>query len=171
MNSRDSKSTLFDNGHFYSPVVDTDEVRRRTTEWWRHRESLPGIAMTPKSQRCVLEQSFPRHFPNVTYPRTAGEAVDADGRQWYFVDNDQFSHIDAAALFVLMCELKPKRVVEVGSGFSTLLMADVRNRFLPAGTRIECVEPYPRHFLLDPAYGISLVQEKVQEVPLEYFES
>lgn len=171
MDAKDSKTSLFPNGHFYSPVVDTDELRGREGELWRRREVLPGIDLNPSAQRYVLEQVFPRHFPKFDYGAQQQDAVDAEGRQAYFTDNDQFSHIDAAALFVLLCELQPKRVVEVGSGFSTLLMVDVRNRFLGEGTRIECIEPYPREFLRDPAYGISLIESKIQNVPLAYFES
>jgi hypothetical protein len=166
----ESPRTLFPNGHFYSPVVDAGELRERKAALWRQRDVLPGIDLNPESQRRFLEESFPRHFSGFTYPRAPEDAVDARGRQRYFVDNDQFSHIDAGALFVMLCELRPKRVVEVGSGFSTLLMVDVRDRLLDGASIIECVEPYPRHFLLDPAYGISLIQEKVQDVAPEYFE-
>lgn len=162
--------TLFESGHFYSPVVDTEDVRGRAKELWRYRQSLPGIDLNPQSQMRVLSEWFPRHFPRFDYPRLQDEAIDVEGRQRYFIENDQFSHIDAAALFVMLCELKPRRVVEVGSGFSTLLMVDVRDRFLPPGTKIECIEPYPREFLKDPAYGISLVQKKIQDVELTYFD-
>ncbi|MCY7353821.1 MAG: class I SAM-dependent methyltransferase [Lysobacter sp.] len=172
MDVKDGKTTLFPNGHFYSPVVDTDELRARAEELWHRREELlPGIDFNLPAQRYVLEHVFPRHFPKFDYVAQQKDAIDAGGRQTYFIDNDQFSHIDAAALFVLLCELQPRRIVEAGSGFSTLLMVDVRNRFLAPGARIECIEPYPREFLLDPTYGISLVQKKIQDVPLSYFES
>jgi len=63
------------------------------------------------------------------------------------------------------------RVIEVGSGFSSLLMADIRRRFFPEGLEIQCIEPYPRDFLRDPAYGLELIESKVQDVPLSFFES
>lgn len=170
MDLRNSKTSLFENGHFYSPVVDTEELRGREGQLWARRETLPGIDFRPDAQRHVLEQVFPRHFSKFDYVSRQEDSFDGDGRQRYFVDNDQFSHIDAAALLVLMCELQPRKIIEVGSGFSTLLMVDVRDRFLEHRVDIECIEPFPREFLKDPAYCISLVEAKVQDVPAQHFD-
>lgn len=162
---------LFEIGHFYSPIVNPGELRSRANEIWRPRDKLAGIDFRPEMQLQVLERMFPEHFPHFNYPVAAVDAVDGDGRQWYFLDNDQFSNFDAASLFVLMRELRPKRVIEVGSGFSSLLMADVRRRFFPDACKIQCIEPYPREFLLDSGYGLELINSKVQDVPLSFFES
>ena len=45
--------------------------------------------------------------------------------------------------------LKPRRIIEVGSGFSSLLMADVKARLGPQGPHITCIEPYPREWALE----------------------
>lgn len=164
-------ATLFENGHFYSPVVDPSDIRARQAELWPKRDSVAGIDFNRDSHLDLLSRAFPKHLPAFDYPRAAVDALDTQGRQWYFLDNDQFSNLDAASLFVMMCEIRPKRVVEVGSGFSSLLMADVRRRFLESETVIQCIEPYPREFLRDPHYGLELIESKVQDIPLHLFES
>lgn len=62
-------------------------------------------------------------------------------------------------------------MIEIGSGFSSLLTANVNRRFLDGSLRFTCIEPYPREFLLNGVPGISrLIQKKVQDVPLEIFD-
>lgn len=164
-------TTLFEIGHFYSPIVDPAEVGGRRAELWRPRDGTIAIDYNHDEQLRLLREAFPRQLPDFDYPMSAADAVDASGRQWYFLDNDQFSNLDAAMLFVMLRELRPERVIEIGSGFSSLLMADVRRRFLGPSSTVQCIEPYPRQFLRDAGHGIELVESKVQDVPLAFFES
>ena len=58
-------------------------------------------------------------------------------------DQDWFPRLDAAAAYALIRELKPRRIVEVGSGHSTRFMA----RAVADGgldTQITCIDPAPR---------------------------
>ncbi len=69
---------------------------------------------------------------------------------------------------MLLREWRPARLIEVGSGFSTLLAADVNRRFLDGTMEITCIEPYPREFLRHDIAGVArLIESKVQDVPLE----
>jgi len=62
-------------------------------------------------------------------------------------------------------------MIEVGSGFSALITAQVNREFLDGELDFVCIEPYPRAFL---SAGIDEVREllvaKVEDVPLERFE-
>jgi hypothetical protein len=163
-------NTLFPNGHFYSPVVDPDSIRAREGEVWDGRTEVLGIDFDKEGHRQLLNEVFPKWIGDFDYPYESAEAMNS-GRQGFFLGNDQFSNIDARTLFVFLREFKPRRVIEVGSGFSSLLMADVKKRFLDPSTALQCIEPYPRSFLRDPAYGFELVESKVEHVPLQFFES
>jgi hypothetical protein len=62
-------------------------------------------------------------------------------------------------------------MIEVGSGFSSLLTADVNARFLSGGMHFSCIEPFPREFLKSPIPGLSeLIIEKVEDLPFSLFE-
>lgn len=63
----------------------------------------------------------------------------------YFWRNSQFSYSDAAALFAYIRKIKPKTVVEIGSGFSSLVTLDALDR--NGSGRLICIEPYPRPFI------------------------
>lgn len=164
-------NSLFENGHFYSPVVNPTDIEARRNEIWNWPQGAAGIDFNREAQLDLLEHVFPKHLPNFNYPKAAADAVDDQGRQGYFLDNDQFSNLDAVCLFVMLCDVQPKRVIEIGSGFSSLLMADVRRRFLAPEAVIQCIEPYPREFLRDSSHGLELVQSQVQHVPLNFFQT
>ena len=57
-------------------------------------------------------------------------ADDAGGETRYWWDNDGFSPGDATALAAMLMHYQPKRVVEVGAGYSTAVMLDVAERHL-----------------------------------------
>lgn len=155
-------------GHFYSPVLDRAEVAANESRLWPAQPRLPaGIDFNDASHRQLLEVEFPRYIADFDYTGSGG--VFGTG---YSTDNPQFGWLDAKALFVLLRAWRPARVIEVGSGHSSLLMADVNKRFLDGNTRITCIEPYPEPFLDDPVCGIDrLIQAKVQDVPLEEFDA
>lgn len=158
--------TLFPAGHFYSPVVDVDELRREQARIWPARPEVRGIDFNDAHHERVLHEYFPAFYPDFAYPRQS------DGKPLtFYTENDQFSWLDCRALFVLLRAWRPKRFVEVGSGFSTLLVADVNRRFLGGSMSICCIEPNPRPALRAPSLGLErLIVSKVQETGLEIFD-
>jgi predicted O-methyltransferase YrrM len=70
---------------------------------------------------------------------------------------------------------KPRRIIEVGSGYSSAAILDTCDAFMSDPVDITFVEPYPEtlHRCLradDPA-RCRIVAEKVQDVPLDLFDS
>ncbi|QBB69633.1 class I SAM-dependent methyltransferase [Pseudolysobacter antarcticus] len=156
------------NGHFYSPIVNPSEIAAQTDRIWPVEPKVLGIDFNDASHEQILNEVFPRHIAAYDYPELLDESPDLTQ---FYTQNSQFSWLDARTLFVLLLEWKPKRFVEVGSGFSTLLAADVNRRHLDNSIDITCIEPYPREFLRQGIPGISkLLEQKVQDVPLAEFE-
>jgi predicted O-methyltransferase YrrM len=87
-----------------------------------------------------------------------------------------FSGVDGAMLYAMIRSFKPRRIVEIGSGHSTLLSIEALERNssddASAVGQITAIEPYPSAFLA-PALAKSgrLIRAKVEDVPLETFES
>ncbi len=155
------------NGHFYSPVVDPESLLDRQHNLWPSNPEVLGIDFNDAYHQTVLTEYFPRHFPKYDYPEHPPK--DGDDAAFY-TQNSQFSWLDCRTLFVLLNEWRPNRYVEVGSGFSSLLAANVNARFLDNASSVRCVEPYPREFLLKPIDGLSeVVQSKVELLPLSFF--
>lgn len=159
----------FPAGHFYSPIVDTADVEARRAEIWPADPKVAGVDFDDASHVEVLRELFPRYIADYDYPETLPES---DELEAFYTRNSQFSWLDARALFVLLRAWRPRRVIEVGSGFSSLLIADVNRRFLEGAVDVTCVEPYPRAFLRRGIAGISrLLEQRVQQVPLAEFDT
>jgi hypothetical protein len=157
--------TAFPAGHFYSPVVDPATIAR--TRVWPDRPDIRGIDFNDASHVQILSELFPRFMRDYDYPPTLPVTPTLAS---FFGNNPHFSMLDAPALFVLLRAWKPRRIIEVGSGFSTLLMADVNRRFLGREVSISCIDPYPPVFLRHGTDGIDhQVERRVQELPLEHF--
>jgi len=159
----------FPNGHFYSPVVDQKEAEQQQARIWPDSPRIYGIDFDDDQHHRILTKIFPAFIKDYDYPE---ELQDTNDLARFYTRNTQFGWLDSRALFVLLRRLRPRHVIEVGSGYSSLLMADVNNRFNANATSITCIEPYPRPFLRRGIAGIYAVIEKnVQEVPVELFES
>jgi Methyltransferase domain len=155
-------------GHFYSPVVDPDELLSQQPRLWPEHPNILGIDFNDAEHEHLLRDVFPEHMPSYDYPEHLEESGDLTE---FFTQNSQFSWLDSRSLFIFLRAWRPKRLIEIGSGFSTLLAADVSRRFLGGSLELTCVEPYPREFLRRGVRGVNrLVEEKVQNVPLSTFE-
>lgn len=168
--AEEGKPLAFPAGHFYSPIVDPLEATQQAHRLWPDAAPvLPGIDFNDAYHERVLREWFPRFMPDYDYPEHEADAAHPFD---FYTQNSQFSWLDARAMFVLLRAWVPRRVIEVGSGFSSLLMADVNRRFLDGKMHVTCIEPYPREFLKAGVPGISeLVQSKVQDLPLSFFEN
>jgi hypothetical protein len=157
----------FPNGHFYSPVIDAEDLRRRADRIWPARVGEPpGVDLDLAGQRALLEGLRP-FSADFDYPEGPREEADPPG---FREGNGLFEGLDARMLFCLLRHLAPRRLLEVGSGYSSLLAADVNRRFLGGALEITCIEPFPRDFLRRGVPGIArLLEQPVQAVGLEPF--
>ncbi len=155
--------------HFYSVIPDTRELPDKL---WEQESELPGIDMRDDAQLAFLEESAARLGDELAaLPRTQDAA---DGG--YFVDNGAFESVDAEVLYAQIRTAKPKRVVEIGSGWSTLLSlrALAANRAEGAESRLTAIEPYPHAFVRDAVEAdehAEMIDEQVQGLPLQFFSS
>lgn len=157
----------FADGHFYSPVVDTEALGRDMARVWPKTAELWGIDFNEAEQRRWLTEILPRHLPDYDYPDEPSFGADESA---FHTKNSQFSWLDSRTLFAILREFRPRRMIEIGSGFSSLLTADVNRRFLGDRLELTCIEPYPRPFLRKGVPGISrLIESRVQDVPVDTF--
>jgi len=123
----------------------------------------PGLFDDGRLRRFVEDLSAYSHEFD---PPVSGDNRKPDG---YFWENPSFSWSDAMAYYTIIRHVKPSRVVEVGSGFSTLvaLLAFEKN----GGGEIWCVEPFPHPLLKERRDRINLVEEPVQNLAPDFFNS
>jgi len=159
---------LFPIGHFYSPVCDPAELREREAEIWPEpaASELPGVAWNTAMQLQLLASALAPFVPEISFPFDS----EPDLPPRYFYNNDQYPCLDAEVLFCMLRHFRPDHVVEIGSGFSSLVTAEVNRRFRSGAMQFTCIEPHPRQFLIDGVSGITnLIRRRIQQVDLALF--
>jgi hypothetical protein len=90
---------------------------------------------------------------------------DAAAPHEYYWKNPAFSYSDAMAYYCMLRLMKPKHVLEIGSGFSTLVASRALRR--NGVGKITCIEPFPKPWL--EALEIDLRREPVQGFQADFF--
>ena len=152
---------------FYSPVPDTNHL---TDECWTRSSELRGVNLNETAQLQLLER-FQKLFraEYSVFPRSK-----PDGAPRFYFGNVSLEAVDAEVLYCMVRDLAPKRIVEIGSGFSTLIALEALARNQSEGKEgsVTAIEPHPRSFLSArlPAL-LDLVVAKVQDISLHQFTS
>jgi predicted O-methyltransferase YrrM len=163
------KNSLFPPGHFYSPVVSVEEIEKRQAQIWTdiHPESLEGIDLNVSRQLDIVKE-LEKFYLQMPFAETKKE-----GLRFYF-DNEYYSYTDAFFLYGVLRHFKPKKIIEIGSGFSSAIMLDTNDHFLNNSVDFTFVEPYPGRLksLLreQDKTATKLIEENVQQVKMEVFE-
>lgn len=144
-------------------------VKSRAAHLFRRDVDLgSSIQLNAEHQRALLTE-LAKFYPEFDW----GEHPSDHHR--YYLDNGLFTYGDAIILYSLLRYLKPKRVIEVGSGFSSALMLDTNDRFLNGGIQFTFIEPFSSR--LDLFLGekdrehCRVVRQEVQDIPLTVFQA
>lgn len=153
---------------YYSPVPNLMELRKER-ELWAKKSELPGVFIDLEDQIKNLKKISSKYSNE-----WKGNKIYKEGIHGGF--GPGFGYIEAQALHSVVRYYKPQRIVEVGSGVSTYcsLSALQINKEEGKEGKITAIEPYPYQTLeelIDKNNNIELVKKKVQEVPLEFFQS
>ncbi len=153
-------------GHFHSPINDLNFLKDREDLIWKP-EFTEGIEKNEKEQLNLLK-SFSKYYPEIPFKSKKQPELR------YYLENNYFARGDGIILYSMMRTLKPKRIVEVGSGFSSALMMDVNDLFFGGKLKLTFIEPNPERL-----YGLmsekdrldhQVIPKIVQDVDLEIFE-
>ena len=168
--SQDTPSSipaLYPLGHFYSPLVDPAEIRKREKQIFTvPGPELPGIELRAEHQRQLFRE-LSGYYHELPFP------VDRENSCRYWYDNSRYSYTDAIILYSFLRHLKPRRVVEVGSGFSSCVMLDTNERFFNDKMQLTFIEPFPRRLLSlvrkEEVSQLNIHASELQDVDLELF--
>ena len=148
--------------HFYQPVPDT---RTLPESLWESERPTPGIDWNEAEQLQLLREEFPKFREEYDRFPTAptGDAAE------FHLNGRTFDGTDALALYCMVRHFRPRTVLEIGSGLSSLLTAQAAR--LNGDTQLICVEPYPNDVLKAGFPGLTrLIAEPVQSIGLDQFE-
>jgi hypothetical protein len=152
-------------GHYYSPVPDMDDIRRQADRIYDRPDHLVGVDLNEDAQLELFKVLAP-------LANDVDFNADPGPDQRYYTNNPSYGTGDASIMQAFLRHLRPKRYLEVGSGWTTALALDTNDRWLDNRMRITCIEPYPIDLskLLRPTDDVEVIASPVQEVALGRFE-
>jgi hypothetical protein len=149
--------------HYYEPHFD-DRILKQPLD--RDR-SLPGIYWNNQQQLNLLAQ-FNYQQELLAFP----ELKPKDSLSFYF-DNPSLGPGDAEYLYCMIRHFKPKKIVEIGSGYSTLMAIAAIKKNQQENherqTKMVCIEPFEMPWL--EKTGVEVMRKKVEEFELSFFQT
>lgn len=155
-------------GHFFSLYPDLKEIDERREIIFNRKKEIRGIDLNESEQIEYLNQ-MTKLYDSLPAWKSCEEKGATELRFRYL--NDSFSPGDSVALHCMLRILKPKQMVEVGSGWSSAVTLDTNEYCLNNQIRLTFIEPYPDvlHSLLKAQDHVDLIGHGLQEVPLDLF--
>lgn len=147
--------------HYYQPTyADADLPADVTGE-----RALPGLDLNVAAQLQLLQQfAFGDELE-----RIAASSADHFG---FDHANGMYAYGDAESLYTMLRWLKPRRIIEIGSGNSTrIARAAIRTNERDGAPPCDhtCIEPYEMPWL--EQLGVTVLRERVQDVDMAQFQT
>ena len=158
--------TIYPN-HYYSPIPD---LSRLPAERSSARSNMIGLRLDDGKMLDLLAL-FAKQY-SAEYALLSQTPPNSENR--FFFGNGAFERVDAEVLHCMVRHLRPRRIIEIGSGYSSLITAAacVLNRAHGHRTEFTVIEPFPNDLFLQPIPGLTHLHLKgVEECPLSLFES
>jgi hypothetical protein len=153
--------------HFYQPIPDTRTMKESL---WSRQSQLVGININEQRQIELIGQFLRFKHEYDAFPRRRAS------RPWqFYANNPNFGPVDAEMLYCMIRHFRPRKVVEIGCGYSTYLLAEaLRKNEEETGHQAEliAVDLHPGRVLKSGFPGLSrLIPQRVEEVDLAEFEA
>lgn len=157
--------------HYYQPIPDAKDLSARRESVWK-TSAMVGIDMNEESQLRFLRQILPQY--RAEYINFARHKEQRSSPHDFCFGNGAFEAVDAEVLYCMVRHFKPQRIIEVGSGFSTLLFdkAIQANRQRgQAESSLIAVDPYPPTVIQGGLPNLTkLIRRKAQELDVDFFQ-
>ncbi len=158
----DRAGLAFVRKHYYAPVIDAGDIRHPLDA----ARELPGLDLNEAGQRALL-QSF-HYAEQLAALPLKKPAVDRFG-----YENTTYAEGDAEMLYNMIRHFRPRRIVEVGSGQSTLMAMEAiaANKREDARyvCRVTCIEPFEQPWL--EQLGVEVIRKRVEDCPVDLVRS
>jgi len=151
-------------GHYYSPIPSEEDVIFDVNSRKSFSDEPLGIKLSKECQYELLNE-YVSFYKDLPFP----EEQTPNCR--YYYNNGWFSYSDAIFLYSFLRKHLPKKIIEVGSGFSSAVMLDTIDNFYSIRPEITFIEPYPDRLISLFREGdrerVKLIDKKIQEVKLD----
>ena len=155
-------------GHYYSPIPSQEDILENCELYEGKLADLPDINLNKEHQYENL-QLFQDFYDEMSFP-------EKQTPEWrYYFDQNWFGYTDAIFLYCFLRKTQPKRIVEVGSGFSSAVILDTLERYELQDSEVTFIEPFPDRLMSvlrdHDKSRVRIVEMKVQDAPIEIMRS
>ncbi len=152
--------------HYESPYPDIVEIHRREKEIFDRDKEILEIDFNLDRQMELIKL-----MKEIELPGWQTDVQASDYR--YYYENGWFDKNSADALYYMIRIVKPKSIIEVGSGFSTSVMLDTNEHYFENKINVISIEPYCERLksLIRPTDNIQIYEKDLQKIPLDFFET
>jgi predicted O-methyltransferase YrrM len=151
---------------YFSPLPDLEAL---PPDWWDRRSELPGVDFDAGAQLRYLGDELGDRLRELQAPERG-----PGGPNGFYFDNDAYGEVDARILYATVRASRPRRILEIGSGFSTLVIgaAAAANGREGAPVEYTAVDPHPGTRISAGVDGLTeLDRRSAVGLPLERFTS
>jgi hypothetical protein len=134
--------------HFYSPIPDTRFIKPKVF-------NMDFINIDINEQFDYLNyltDKYSEELPHIFKT---------------FIGNSRFDGLDAYVAYLLIRELMPENIIEIGSGYSTIIQSEALVKNCKGA--ITCIEPYPDIDLSSIKYVKKVYEEKLENISTDIF--
>lgn len=154
--------------HFYLPIPDdTDQLEK----FWETQSEMIGVDINEASVIEMMENITTCYLPEFRTKFPMDGPLDPPG---FYLINGGYMAVDAHVYYCLIRHFKPRRIIEIGNGNSTLLAiaaCDMNSKDSDYQPKLSSIDPYPWPIFEKGYPGLDeLITRRVQEVPVAYFE-
>jgi predicted O-methyltransferase YrrM len=154
-------------GHYHSPVVDPEYLR---TQGFSVDRELPETMLKGLRIDSAAMEKF--WVDGIDVMNAANIVQFKRHDQRYFAENPAYSWGDAYILHAMIYQLQPKRIVEIGSGYSSACMLDAIEQY-SMDVKFTFVEPYPErlHSLLTDSdrQRCDIIERPIQDTEYDIY--
>lgn len=149
--------------HYYEPLFNPKHIKDPMST----ARQLPGLNMNEAEQLALLVRfDYADELQRLPARRSAHEPLA------FYYENPAFTYGDAEYLYSIVRSLKPARIIEVGSGYSTLMAIEAIRANKQESDSYQCkhvcIEPYEMPWL--ESSGVEVLRTKVEDIPIDYFQ-
>lgn len=151
---------------FDSPYPDIVEIHKREQEIFDRSKEVLEIDFNVDRQLELAEK-----MASISLPEWSAKKKENGYR--YYYDNSYFCKGSADILYYMMRIVKPQKIIEVGSGFSTAVMLDTNENYFNNSIKLVSIEPRAQRLksLLKLEDNLQIYEKDLQEIPVSYFET
>lgn len=147
--------------NFYQPIPNTRELGSH--DWGRARP-LPGVDLDARRMLTLLVEMGAAHLPEFASKLRSGELHP------FRIDNGFFESVDAEVLYALVRRTKPRKIIEIGCGNSSLVFDAALRANSAEDPSSDCelllVDPFPSPLLQHLQWrNRRLLSTPVQQLP------